>query len=124
MHSDASYSGSIIASSLLAYNISNNVADADVTLRSTPFGSHPPPIPVAKAITVARVASPLSIDRAYQSAFLQSLQDYFRRRKRLVKQGDLIAVRVDTDETRHFWAHESAEEAEPTSSEVILSSFQ
>ncbi|KAJ6611778.1 P-loop containing nucleoside triphosphate hydrolase protein [Mycena sp. CBHHK59/15] len=62
-----------------------------------PFGSGRPAIPIAKAVTIARIASPISIDRTYQQSFLRSLKGYFNNRKRLVKQGDLIAVGIDSD---------------------------
>ncbi|KAJ7470448.1 P-loop containing nucleoside triphosphate hydrolase protein [Mycena latifolia] len=62
-----------------------------------PFGSGKPVIPTAKAVTIARVASPVSVDRAYQPSFLRSLKSYFNDSKRLVKQGDLIAVGINTD---------------------------
>lgn len=58
-------------------------------------GGLPPSIPTAKTVTVARVASRISTNRIYQQALLQSLKDYFDRSKRLISQGDLLAVPVD-----------------------------
>lgn len=54
-------------------------------------------IPTARAVTIARVASPVSVDRAYQPSFLRSLKLYFSDSKRLVKHGDLIAVSINSD---------------------------
>ena len=67
-------------------------------LRPSPFGSRRPTIPVAKTVTIARVASAFSTNRAYQLLFLQALQGYFKQSTRLVKQGDIIAVGIDTDD--------------------------
>jgi peroxin-6 len=59
-----------------------------------------PPIPFAESLSIARVASPVSIDKGYQTLFLESLKAYFQDKRRLVRQGDLIAVRVDTGKVR------------------------
>ncbi|KAL0574330.1 peroxisomal assembly protein [Marasmius crinis-equi] len=74
---------------------------ARISLRPSPFGSGDPTIPTAVSITIARVASPISINRSYQSLFLDALKSHFQGKRRLVQQGDLIAVGVDTNETRN-----------------------
>jgi peroxin-6 len=71
-----------------------------VLLKPSPFGDNTPPIPVARTVTVARVASPISVDRTYQPLCLRALKDYFESKKRLVKQGDLIAVAIRTDDVK------------------------
>ncbi|KAJ6500326.1 AAA-domain-containing protein [Mycena sanguinolenta] len=94
------YNGIVQASPMLLHNICSVSAPPPartLSLHSSPFGSGQPAIPTARAVTIARVASPISVDRAYQPAFLGSLKAYFNDSKRLVKQGDLIAVGVDTD---------------------------
>lgn len=71
---------------------------------------------MAKTVTIARVASAFSTDRAYQPLFLQALQDYFKRTTRLVKQGDVITVGISTDELLGYSivaSEEGDEEAEP-----------
>ncbi|KAI0781289.1 AAA-domain-containing protein [Trametes elegans] len=70
----------------------------EVSIRPSPFGSRRPTIPVAKTVTIARVASAFSTDRTYQPLFLQALQGYFKDTTRLVKQGDVIAVGINTDD--------------------------
>ncbi|KAI0328087.1 AAA-domain-containing protein [Cubamyces sp. BRFM 1775] len=71
----------------------------DVCIRPSPFGARRPTIPVAKTVTIARVASAFSTDRAYQALFLQALQSHFKDTTRLVKQGDVIAVGINTDDS-------------------------
>lgn len=75
-------------------------AQPHVVIKPSPFGSLNPAIPIARSITIARVASPLSINRQYQNLFITSLKSYFDTSRRLVKQGDLIAVTIDTDDSR------------------------
>ena len=85
----------------LLHNITSsgpNTAAHEVSLRPSPFGSGKPAIPTARSVTIARVASPISTDRAYQPLFLRALQDYFKDTTRLVKQGDVITVAINTDE--------------------------
>ncbi|KAF8078217.1 AAA-domain-containing protein [Lyophyllum atratum] len=92
--------GTVAGSPLLLHNLFPDIPRVEkfIYLHSTPFGSRPPAIPSALAVTIARVASPLSVDRTYQPLFLNSLKAYFDATKRLVKQGDLIAVSIDTDD--------------------------
>jgi peroxin-6 len=74
-------------------------APSSIYIRPSPFGANPS-IPVARSVTIARVASPNSINRQYQSLFLHSLRRYFDAGKRLVKQNDIIAVSIDIDSSR------------------------
>ena len=63
---------------------------------------------MAKTVTIARVASALSTDRAYQPLFLHGLQNYFENTTRLLKQGDVIAVGINTDNLlRHAFQSDS-----------------
>ncbi|PFH61761.1 hypothetical protein XA68_16381 [Ophiocordyceps unilateralis] len=55
--------------------------------------SHPP---YAKNIAIHHIRTPISSERAYQTAVLGGLKRYFARKIRLVRTGDLIAVPVDT----------------------------
>ncbi|KAJ4488270.1 AAA-domain-containing protein [Lentinula aciculospora] len=68
-----------------------------ISLHPSPFGSREPSVPIARSVTIARVASPLSINKAYQNSFLQTLKARFSLGKHLVKQGDLVAVGINTD---------------------------
>jgi peroxin-6 len=89
-----------MGSPTLLHNISSPthpIAGDRIAIQASPFGSRQPAIPTAKCVTVARVASPISVDRTYQPIFLLSLKKYFGTTKRLVKQGDLIPVNIDTD---------------------------
>lgn len=82
-------------------SISHGMPEGHILLRASSFGSRQPAIPTARSVTVARVASPISVDRAYQPLFLRSLKNYFGARKRLVKKGDLIAISLDTNSVYH-----------------------
>ena len=92
--------GTIFASPVLSYNITRGNSELSIQLFPTPFGSGRPSVPVAQTVTIARLTSPISVDRAYQPLFLHKLHEYFRSIPRLTKQGDLIALALDTDDTQ------------------------
>lgn len=94
--------------------------DPEVSIRPSPFGSQRPTIPIATTVNIARVASAFSTDRTYQPLFLQALQGYFKDTTRLVKQGDVIAVAINTDDlSRHHGASED-EDADDLEIELEL----
>lgn len=84
---------------MLLCNISEgfDYSTKSFSLLTSPFGSLEPNIPIARSATIARVATPISTDRSYQTLFLHALKQYFEGKKRLVKEGDLIALEIDTD---------------------------
>ena len=64
----------------------------------------PPP---AKEVTLLRIASPTSTDRALQPSLLLQLKSYFESCRRLVKKGDLIAVSIDEVLARSLYGETS-----------------
>ena len=56
------------------------------------------------------MSSPISTDRGYQNSFLQALHHYFLQRRRLVKQNDIIALPLNTDDVRRGWMFGATEE--------------
>lgn len=104
--------GAAFADPSLVYNITKSpqqLSSVDISLTPAPLGTSPSRVPVARTVTVARVASPISTDRAYQSSFLKSLHGYFANQRRLVQQDDIIALMVNTDHVRQA-ASEAEEE--------------
>jgi peroxin-6 len=53
-------------------------------------------IPIASSITLARVASPITLNKTYQQSFFSALKLFFESRARVVSMGDLIPVTIDT----------------------------
>lgn len=80
----------------------------DVTLSPTSFGSRTPALPIAKSMTVARIATTEGLDKAYERAWVRGLKGYFARAAgqlgmaehkgepagRLVRRGDVFAVPI------------------------------
>jgi hypothetical protein len=55
-------------------------------------------------VTIARVASRLSTNRIYQPLVVQGLKHFLERKRRLIKQGDLLAVKVDLNQLQYLQA--------------------
>jgi peroxin-6 len=53
--------------------------------------------PYARDITIHHIRTPISAERAFQTAVLGGLKRYFAQKIRLVRNGDLIAVPVDAE---------------------------
>lgn len=85
-------------------------SDDSLTLTPTRFSS--PFFPTAHSVTVARVASPHSVNRACQTLFLDGLKQYFQSRRRVLKRGDLIAVGICEDTARFSEAKSEEDEVE------------
>lgn len=98
--------GFVAGSPLLMHNTIADEAEAfsqsppAIHIRPSPFGSSNPTIPTARSITLARIASPISINRQYQQLCIDALKTYFDSGKKLMKQGDLLALPIDTDLSR------------------------
>lgn len=58
----------------------------------------------AKEVTISRLASAITTDRALQTAFLSGLRTYFETYNRIVRNGDVIAVPIDTILAKSMYA--------------------
>lgn len=65
-------------------------------------------LPFADALTISRIAGPLSINRKYQSLFLGALRSHFEDSHRIMQQDDVFAVKFDKSKAQ--WAVEETEE--------------
>lgn len=59
-----------------------------------------PNFPTAISVTVARVASPHSVNKNCQNLFLKALRNFFQIQERILFIGDLIAVIIDEEVAR------------------------
>ncbi|KAL1961798.1 hypothetical protein VTN77DRAFT_1048 [Rasamsonia byssochlamydoides] len=57
--------------------------------------SSPKSPPVAKEVTLLKIATPLSMDRTLQPALFAGLRRYFESKRRLLKSGDLVGISID-----------------------------
>ncbi|GAA6007485.1 hypothetical protein JCM11491_004179 [Sporobolomyces phaffii] len=62
----------------------------------------PPSMPTAASVTLARIASPHSVNKLYQPLFLEGLKDHFQNRRRVVRKGDVIAIGIDEGRTAYL----------------------
>ena len=65
--------------------------------RKVPTNSCPP---TAQAMTLLRISTPLSTERALQPGIFTALKYHFEAKRRILKKGDLIALPVDSEISR------------------------
>ena len=58
--------------------------------------------PIAKEVTLLRLATPLSTERAMQAGLLAKLKQHFGTRRRILKKGDLVALSISTGVSRMY----------------------
>jgi len=99
-------SGFVKASPILLHNVDPELRTTPtrIYLQAAPDGIGSRNLPMARAVTIARVASRLSTNRSYQPLVLQGLKSFFDGKRRLVKQGDLLAVKVDLNQLQYLQA--------------------
>jgi peroxin-6 len=99
-------SGLVKSSPILLHNFEPELRTIPTRfyLQAAPDGIRSRNLPTAKAMTIARVASRLSTNRSYQPLVLQGLKNFFDGKRRLIKQGDLLAVKVDLNHLQYLQA--------------------
>lgn len=91
----------IYLSPLLLYNLGatgKNDFTVTITREIQPHGTDclSKIVPTCGEMTISRVASPVTTERAYQSSFLGGLRSYFELSHRVVCLNDVIAIPLDT----------------------------
>lgn len=107
---------------LTLHPLPTNVADELDTLRHgdaamqalAGAAAQPPLMPRAEALSVARIASPIATDRAFDAQCLDALRRHLEHRPRILKKGDVFAVPVATSRARFEQA--DAEQDAPSES--------
>ncbi|KAK8853094.1 hypothetical protein IAR55_003795 [Kwoniella newhampshirensis] len=76
-----------------------------IAVEAIPFGARPPTVPLARTMTLARIATAEGVDKRYERSWLLGQKKLFARRKgkegeeamRLVRRGDILSVPVWLD---------------------------
>ncbi|KAI9709267.1 MAG: peroxisomal assembly protein [Bogoriella megaspora] len=79
----------------------------DNMARKVPASASPPS---PKEVTLLKMLTPLATDRQLQPSLFASLKSHFESRRRLVKEGDLIAITIDERLGRAVFESSSAED--------------
>jgi hypothetical protein len=92
---------SLLHNMLSRASTSKSPRQPSILLLPIPSGQREPPLPVAKSITLARLANPTSVNKKYERQFTEALRAFFEDRapshgRRVARQGDVIAVPVCT----------------------------
>ena len=94
-----------------------------ITKKTSKVNSSTSP-PVAKELTILRVSTPLSTERALQSGILASLKQHFEKKRRIVRQGDLVALPVDVGASRLLTQPAGGADADADVEELLTLSLE
>ncbi|KAI9894218.1 MAG: peroxisomal assembly protein [Vezdaea aestivalis] len=94
--------------------VSNRVSRLKAAKMSSQAGP-----PLAREVKLEMIVTPLSTDRSVQSAIWTALKQYFERKQRILKTGDLIAIPFDEKLGRLL--HSSSPPTENESDDLIFS---
>ena len=75
--------------------------------------------PIAQEMTLLRISTPLTTERALQNGLFTALKHHFQARRRLVKQGDVIAVPFDAQMSRFLASSAQGPESENELEEAL-----
>lgn len=76
------------------------VESQDGSVAVTPKSDSASSPPVAREVTLLRLATPLSTEKAMQAGLLAGLKQYFEQKRRILRKGDLIGINMDIDASR------------------------
>ena len=75
----------------------------ELTVTPTPFGSRSPTLPIARTMTLVRIATAEGVDKRYERSWLQGIKVAFRKggngaeSKTLLRRGDVVSTPIWTD---------------------------
>ena len=78
--------------------------------------------PIAREVTLLGVSSPLSTERTLQTGIFTALKQHFEHKRRILKQGDLVALVVDIGTSRLLAQNSVAQDATREIEELLSSS--
>ena len=107
------YLSPILLANLASSSPTTTVSDVVLSPFPTAPASLLSPVPLfppaAKEVTLLRIASPISTDRALQPSLLLQLKSYFESCRRLVRKGDVIAVGIDEALARSLYGGDGSD---------------
>ena len=75
--------------------------------------------PVARELTILRISTPLSTERALQTGIFTALKRHFETKRRISRQGDIIALPLDTSVSRLLAQPAATLEADHETEELL-----
>lgn len=75
--------------------------------------------PIAKEVTLLRISTPLSTERTLLLGILTALKQHFEYKRRILRQGDLVAFRIDTGASRLLAPNSISQDADRETEELL-----
>ncbi|PVF99114.1 AAA-domain-containing protein [Serendipita vermifera] len=118
-------SGCILVPPTLLYNLGLNPNNpSKIRLRQGSSTQQEPPLPIAKSVTLARIASHISVHRKYQPIVFQALRRHFQQAKQVLKKGDVISLPINISEAPLLDSLSEADPKQGISAEQMVDQLQ
>lgn len=78
--------------------------------------------PLARELTLLRVATPLSTERALQAGLFAALKSHFESKRRILQHGDLLALPIDTSTSRLLFSAINTTDPDPDAEQLLNAS--
>lgn len=79
--------------------------------------------PIAKEVTLVKISTPLSTELALQASLFTALKRHFEAKRRILRQGDIVPLTIDTTTGRILAQSSSASAADKGTEEKLLMDF-
>lgn len=76
--------------------------------------------PVAKEVTLLRISTPLTTDRALQAGLMAGLKQYFEHKRRIMREGDLVGISIDIGASKTLSQSGGAADTEHDMEEIFM----
>lgn len=121
LHSELLESSTLYAPPVFIHNLSMSDENmAKVLVQRCSFGQQLPPIPTAHSVTLARIASPVSTSKQYQTIIFQALRRYFSTGRHLLKKDDIVALPLVTTSAPLINGLEEADKKQESTIEELM----
>ena len=78
--------------------------------------------PVAREVTLLRVSTPLTTDRALQAGLMAGLKQYFEHKRRIMRKSDLVGISIDIGASRTLSQSGGTADTEHDMEEIVVAS--
>jgi len=75
--------------------------------------------PIAKEVTLHRISTPLSTERTMQMGIFTALKQRFEYKRRILRQGDFVALGIDTGASRLFNKNSMSQDTDRETEELL-----
>ena len=80
--------------------------------------------PIAKEVTLLRISTPLTTDRALQAGLMAGLKQHFEHKRRIMRKGDLVGISIDIGASKALSQSGGAADTEHDMEDILVNSLR